>query len=71
VGVQYHFCTPKEQWQNEAAESTINSIMFIARTVMAESRLGGQFSFKAAAGKDALNTTFKAHIKTSPHQAMY
>jgi hypothetical protein len=25
----------------------------------------------AAAGKDACNATFKAHIKTSPHQAMY
>ncbi len=33
---------------------------------MAESWVGGLFSFKAAAaGKDALNTTFKAHIK--PH----
>ena len=42
-GIRSHFSTPKEQWQNGAAESTINSIMLIARTVMAESGLGGQF----------------------------
>ncbi len=52
-GIRCHFSTPKEQWQNGAAESTINSIMMIARTVMAESGLGGRFWFKAAsAGKD-------------------
>ena len=38
-GVRSHFSTPKEQWQNSAAESTINSIMMSARTVMAESGL--------------------------------
>jgi hypothetical protein len=31
-GVLNHFSTPEEQWQNGAAESTINSIMLIART---------------------------------------
>jgi hypothetical protein len=72
VGVQNHFSTPKEQWRNGAAESTINSIMLIARTVMAESGLGGLFWFKAAAaGTDALNATFKALIKMSPHQALF
>jgi hypothetical protein len=29
VGARNHFSTPKEQWQNGAAESTINSIMLI------------------------------------------
>jgi hypothetical protein len=43
VGVQNHFSTPKEQWRNAAAESTINSIMLIARTVMEESGLGCRF----------------------------
>jgi transposase InsO family protein len=47
-GIRSHFSTPKEQWQNGAAESTLNSIMMIARTVVAESGLGGRFWFKAA-----------------------
>ncbi len=72
VGLRNHFSTPKEQWQNGAAESTINSIMLIARTVMAEFGLGGRFWLKAAAdGTDALNAIFKARIKTSPHQALF
>ncbi len=72
VGVRNHFSMPKEQWQNGAAESTINSIMLIASTVMAESGLGGQFWFKAAAaGTDVRNASFKAHIKASPHQALF
>jgi hypothetical protein len=56
-----HLSTPKDQWQKGLAESTINSIMvMIARTVMAESGLGGRFWFKAAsAGKDAHNVTSK------------
>ena len=71
-GVHSHFSTPKEQWQNGAAESTINSIMMSARAVMAESGLGGRFWFKAAkAGKDARNVTYKERIGMSPHQAMY
>ena len=46
--------------------------LMIARTVMAESRLGGRFWFKAAAaGKDARNVTFKERIGMSPYQAMY
>jgi hypothetical protein len=52
LGVHIHFSTPKEQWQNGVAVSTID--------------------FKAAAaGTDALNATFKAHIMTSPHQALF
>ena len=35
-GVCSHFSTPKDQWQNGAAESTINSIMMSASMVMAE-----------------------------------
>ena len=70
--IRSHFSTPKEQWQNGAAELTINSIMMIARTVMAESGLGGQFWFKAAtAGKDARNVTFKERIKMTAYQAIY
>ncbi len=45
-GVQSHFSTPKEQWQNGSAEATINSIMMGARTVMAESGLRGRFWFR-------------------------
>ena len=67
-GIQSHFGTPNEQWQNGAAESTINSIMMIARTVMAESGLGGRFWFKAAsAGKDTRNITFKERIWMTPY----
>ena len=55
-----------------AAESTINSIMLFARTVMVESGLGGRFWFRAATiGKDARNVTFKKRIGTTLHQAMY
>ena len=46
--------------------------MMSARTVMAESGLGGRFWFKAAtAGKDARNVTFKERIGMTQHQAMY
>ncbi len=58
VGVRNHFSTAHEQWQNGFAEAAINSIMRLARTVMAVSELGGRFWFKAAcAGKDACNVT--------------
>jgi hypothetical protein len=64
-----HFSTPKEQWKNSVAELTINCIMIIARTVMAESGQWGRFWFKAAlAGKDARNVTFKERIGMTPHQ---
>ena len=42
VGVRNHYSTRYEQWQNELAEEAINSIMRLASTVMAESRLGGR-----------------------------
>ena len=71
-GIRNHFSIPKEQWQNGAAESTINSIMTTARTVMAESGLGGRFLVKAAkAGNDARNVTFEERIGMLPYQAMY
>ena len=31
-GIRSHFSTPKEQWQNGAAESTINPTLLVART---------------------------------------
>ncbi len=67
-GIRCHFGTPKEHWPNGEAESTINSIMMIARAVMAESGLGGRFWFKAAStGKEARNVTFKERIgRTRP-----
>jgi hypothetical protein len=47
-------------------------IVLIAKTVMAESGLGGRFWFKeATAGVDASNVTFKARIGTTPHHLMY
>ena len=71
-GIRSHFSTPKEQWQNGAAESIINSIKLVSRTVMAGSGQGGRFWFKAAAaGKDARNVTFKERIGMAPYQAMY
>jgi transposase InsO family protein len=42
-GIRNHFSAPREQWQNGPAESTINSIMLITRTVMVESGWGGRF----------------------------
>jgi hypothetical protein len=71
-GIRNHFSTAREQWQNGPAESTIDSIMLIARTVTVESGLGGRFWFRAAtAGVDASNVTFKALIGTTPHRLMY
>ncbi len=57
-GVQSHSSTPKEQWHNGSAEAMISSNVMSARTVMAESGLGGRFWFRAAtAGKDARQRT--------------
>ncbi len=42
TGARNHFSTSYEQWQNGLAEAAINSIMRLARTVMAESGLGGE-----------------------------
>jgi hypothetical protein len=72
VGVRNHFSTAHEQWQNGPTEATINSIMLLARTVMAESGLGGRFWFRAAmAGKDARNAIYAERLKTSSQHAMY
>ena len=71
VGVTKYFSTPHEQWLNWPAESTINAIMLIVRTVMVESGLSGRFWFKAAtAGKDARNAVYKERIQTNPHHAI-
>ena len=71
-GIRSHFSTPKEQWQNGKAESTINSIMLVARAVMVESCLGGRFWFRSAtAGKDSRNVTSKERIRMTQRQAMY
>ena len=51
-GIRSHFSTPKEQWQNGAAESTINSIMMSARTAMAESGLGGAFLVQGSKSRE-------------------
>ena len=72
VSARNHFSTLCEQWQNGLAEAAINSIMRLARTVMAESGLGGRFWFKAAcAGKDALNVTYKQRLGSTPYTCMY
>ncbi len=47
-GLTNRFSAAYEQWQNGVAEALIISIMRLARTVMAESGLGGRFWFKAA-----------------------
>jgi hypothetical protein len=59
VRVRNNLSTAHEQWQNwpASAESTINSIMLLTRTVMIQ--IGGRFwsQFRAVmAGKDYLNT---------------
>ena len=72
TGARNHFSTSYEQWQNGLAEAAINSIMRLARTVMAESGLGGRFWFKAAlAGKDARNVTYKQRLGQTPHSCIY
>ena len=71
-GLTNHFSAAYEQWQNGLAEASINSIMRLARTVMAESGLGGRFWFKAAeAGVDARNVTFKERLKETSWTRMY
>jgi hypothetical protein len=60
VGVKNDFSTAHAQWQNGLAKAAINSIMMAARTIMAESGLGGQFWFNASlAACDATNATYK------------
>jgi hypothetical protein len=72
TGARNHFSSSYEQWQNGLAEAAINSIMRLARTVMAESGLGGRFWFKAAlAGKDTRNVTYKQRLGQTPHSCIY
>ena len=49
-GIRSHFIHQKNnnEQQNGPEESTINSIMLVARTVMVESGLGDRFWFRAA-----------------------
>ncbi len=69
-GFKSYFSTPYEQWQNGQGESLINSLMTLARSVMVESGLGGQFWFSAAlAAKDARNVTYD--IKITPYMLLY
>ena len=71
VGVRNHFSTSHEQWQNGLDEAAINSIMRLARTVIAESGLGERFWFKATcAGKDARNVTYKQRLGSMPYTCM-
>jgi hypothetical protein len=57
-GIRSYFSTSYEQWQNGQVESSIGSIITLARSVMVESGLSGQFWFSAAmAAKDARNVT--------------
>ena len=72
MGVENRYATPYEQWQDGQAESSINSLMTLARSVMVESGLGGQFWFSAAmAAKDARNVTYKERIRMTPYLSMY
>jgi hypothetical protein len=71
-GIENCYSTPYEQWQNGQAASSINSLMTLARSVMAESGLGGQFLFSAAmAAKDARNFTYNERIRMTPYLYMY
>jgi hypothetical protein len=72
TGARNHFSSSYEQWQNGLAEAAINSILRLARTVMAESGLGGRFLFKASlAGKDTHNLIYKQRLWQTPHSCIY
>ncbi len=66
-GVRSHFSTLKKQWHNGSAESAINSIVVITKTVS----LWWLNPDSVVAGKDARNETFKERIGMKPYQAMY
>ena len=60
--IKNYFSTPYEQWQNGLAEASVNSVTMLAigRTMMAESRLSGQFWFSSTMhGVNCRNATFK------------
>ncbi len=72
LGVRNHYSTSTEQWQNGLAEAAINSVMMIARTVMADSGLGGRFWFTAVLiVVEARNATYKERIRTTPWMQMH
>jgi hypothetical protein len=71
-GVKNYYSTPYEQWQNGLAESSINSITMLGKTVMAESGLGGPFWFSAVThGVNCRNATFKKRLGTTPHEKVF
>ena len=51
-GVRNHFSSAHEQWQNGPAEASINLIMRLARTVMAEFGLGGEVLVQSGCGRE-------------------
>jgi hypothetical protein len=78
LGIQSRYSTPYEQWQNGQAESSTNSLMTLVRSVIVESRLGGQFWFSnfsaAMTAKVACNVTTRnvsTSIKMTPYMRMY
>ena len=71
-GVKNYYSTPYEQWQNGLAESSVNSITLLGRTVMAESGLGGRFWFAAVThGVNCRNATFNKRVGTTPHEKIF
>ena len=72
LGSKNYYSVSYEQWQNGLAESSINSLMLLSRTQMAESGLTGKFWFRALiTSVDARNATYHARIKTSLYKAIY
>jgi hypothetical protein len=71
-GIRSHFSEAHEPWQNGSADSTIDSIMLLAKTIMAESGAAGRFWFRTAVtGKDARNATHNTRLGTSQHAFLY
>ncbi len=72
LGIQSRYSMPYEQWQNGQAESSINSLMTLARSVVVESGLGEQFRFSTAmTAKDLRKVTYKERIKLTQYMRMY
>ncbi len=59
------------QWQN-MAESSIKSIMLLAKPEMAESGLAGRFWYRATDfGRACGNATYKQLLGTTPHAKIF
>ena len=72
IGAKNYFSIAYEQWQNGLAESSINSLMTLARAQLAESGLSGRFWFRAlSCSTDARNATYHERTKTTPFRAIY